>query len=44
MNTGSYVFVQMVKFLDKSVFLRIMKKYDGDKYVNWTGPDGPTLF
>ncbi|MBR0028960.1 MAG: DUF4372 domain-containing protein, partial [Bacteroidales bacterium] len=33
MNTGSYVFAQMVKFLDEFVFLRIVKKYDGDKYV-----------
>ena len=32
MNTGSYVFAQMVKFLDEFVFLRIVKKYDGDKY------------
>ena len=30
MNTGSYVFAQMVKFLDEFVFLRIVKKYDGD--------------
>ena len=29
MNTGSYVFAQMVKFLDEFVFLRIVKKYDG---------------
>ena len=33
MNTGYYVFAQMVKFLDEFVFLRIVKKYDGDKYV-----------
>lgn len=33
MNTGSYVFAQMVKFLDEFVFLSIVKKYDGDKYV-----------
>ena len=33
MNTGSYVFAQMVKFLDEFAFLRIEKKYDGDKYV-----------
>ena len=33
MNKGSYVFAQMVKFLDEFVFLRIVKKYDGDKYV-----------
>ncbi len=33
MNTGSYVFSQLVKALDEFVFLRIVKKYDGDKYV-----------
>ena len=33
MNKGSYVFSQMVKALDEFVFLRIVKKYDGDKYV-----------
>jgi len=33
MNKGSYVFAQMVQFLDEFVFLRIVKKYDGDKYV-----------
>lgn len=33
MNKGSYVFSQLVKFLDEFVFLRIVKKYDGDKYV-----------
>lgn len=34
MNKGSYVFSQLVKALDEFVFLRIVKKYDGDKYVN----------
>ena len=33
MNKGSYVFSQLVKALDEFVFLRIVKKYDGDKYV-----------
>ena len=33
MNKGSYVFSQLVKALDEFGFLRIVKKYDGDKYV-----------
>ena len=33
MNTGKYVFAQLVGFLDNFKFLRIVKKYDGDKYV-----------
>jgi len=33
MNTGSYVFSQMIKALSEFVFLRIVKKFDGDKYV-----------
>ena len=33
MKKGSYVFAQMVKVLDEFAFLRIVKKYDGDKYV-----------
>ncbi len=33
MNTGSYVFSHLVNALDEFVFLRIVKKYDGDKYV-----------
>lgn len=33
MNKDKYVFAQMVEFLDNYKFLRIAKKYDGNKYV-----------
>ena len=33
MNKDKYVFAQLVGFLDNFKFLRIVKKYDGDKYV-----------
>ena len=33
MNEDKYVFAQMVEFLDNYKFLRIVKKYDGNKYV-----------
>lgn len=33
MNKGKYVFSQLISFLDPFVFLRISKKYCGDKYV-----------
>lgn len=33
MNKNKYVFSQMVEFLDNYKFLRIVKKYDGNKYV-----------
>ncbi|MBV3840706.1 IS4 family transposase [Bacteroides xylanisolvens] len=33
MNKDKYVFAQMVEFLDNYKFLRIVKKYDGNKYV-----------
>ena len=33
MNKGKYVFSQLLSFLDPYVFLRISKKYNGDKYV-----------
>mgnify|MGYP000091954373 CR=1 FL=1 len=33
MNKDKYVFTQLVQFLDNFKFLRIVKKYDGDKYV-----------
>lgn len=33
MNKGKYVFSQLLSFLDPFVFLRISKKYCGDKYV-----------
>ena len=33
MNTGSYVFTQLIKLLPKEVFDWIVKQYDGDKYV-----------
>ena len=34
MNKDKYVFAQMVGFLDNFKFLRIVKKYDGNHYVN----------
>ena len=33
MNKDKYVFAQLVGFLDNFKFLRIVKKYDGDKYI-----------
>lgn len=33
MNKGKYVFSQLLSFFDPFVFLRISKKYGGDKYV-----------
>lgn len=33
MNKNKYVFAQLVSFLDNFKFLRIVKKYEGDKYV-----------
>lgn len=33
MLKDKFVFDQLVKFLDNFKFLRIAKKYDGDKYV-----------
>lgn len=33
MNKDKYVFAQLVQFIDNFKFLRIVKKYDGDKYV-----------
>ncbi len=33
MNKDKYVFAQLVEFLDNLKFLRIVKKYDGDKDV-----------
>ena len=33
MNKGKYVFSHLLSFLDPYVFLRISKKYNGDKYV-----------
>ena len=33
MHKGKYVFAQLLEYLDYFVFLRIVKKYDGDKYV-----------
>ena len=33
MHKGKYVFAQLLEYLDHFVFLRIVKKYDGDKYV-----------
>jgi len=33
MNSGKYVFSQLVDFLPKIVFDMIVKGYDGDKWV-----------
>lgn len=33
MNKDKYVFAQLVSFMDSFKFLRIVKKYEGDKYV-----------
>ena len=33
MHKGKYVFAQLLEYLDHFVFLRIVKKYDGDQYV-----------
>ena len=33
MNKDKYVFAQLAGFLDNFKFLRIVKKYDGDKYI-----------
>jgi len=33
MNTGTYVFTQLIKLLPKEAFDWIVKNYDGDKYV-----------
>ena len=33
MNKYKYVFAQLVGFLDNFKFLRIVKKYEGDKYI-----------
>ena len=33
MNTGKYIFTQLVEFMDRNSFNYLVKKYDGDKYV-----------
>ncbi len=33
MNTGTYVFTQLIKLLPKEAFDWIVKNYDGDKYI-----------
>ncbi|MGV8134172.1 MAG: DUF4372 domain-containing protein [Mangrovibacterium sp.] len=33
-NTGSYVFTQLIKLLPKEAFDWIVKQYEGDKYVS----------
>ena len=33
MNTGTYVFIQLIKLLPKEAFDWIVKNYEGDKYV-----------
>ena len=42
MNTGKYVFTQLVEFMDRNSFNYLVKKYDGDKYVKsytcWSQP------
>jgi hypothetical protein len=35
MHQDKYVFSQLVSFLDRSKFNRIVAKYDGDKYVKY---------
>ena len=37
MHKDPYIFAQLVKFLDRSKFNRIVTKYEGDKYIkNYT--------
>ena len=33
MHKDPYIFAQLVKFLDRSKFNRIVTKYEGDKYI-----------
>ncbi len=33
MNQGKYIFVPLIEFLPRRVFNRIVKKYNGNKYV-----------
>ncbi len=33
MNTGKYIFAQLIEFLPQRIFDRIVMKYEGDKYV-----------
>ena len=33
MHNGKYVFSQLLDFLDKDVFLRLVNKYNGNRYV-----------
>ncbi len=33
MHKGKYVFAQLLDFIDKDVFLRIVNKYNGNHYV-----------
>lgn len=33
MHKGKYVFMQLLYFIDKDVFLRLANKYDGNRYV-----------
>jgi hypothetical protein len=33
MNQGKYVFAQIIEFLPKRIFDRLVDKYDGSKYV-----------
>ena len=34
MNTGKYIFAQLIEFLPQRIFDRIVMKYEGNKYVN----------
>ena len=33
MNTGKYIFAQLIGFLPQRIFDRIVMKYEGNKYV-----------
>ena len=33
MNTGKYIFAQLIEFLPQRIFDRIVMKYEGNKYV-----------
>ena len=33
MNSGKYVFAQLIEFLPQKTFQRIVMKYQGDKYI-----------
>lgn len=35
MHKGKYVFARLLDFIDKDTFLRIVNKYDGNRYVKY---------